>query len=59
MTLLAQILLKQAAWLFAGMLDTLQDIMVQDKDAQVVANCMSVLKQVWWHSSQASAAGTL
>ncbi len=28
------------------MLETLQEMMVQDKDAQVVANCMSVLKQV-------------
>ncbi|EIE24641.1 Adaptor protein complex beta subunit, partial [Coccomyxa subellipsoidea C-169] len=37
--------LDKAAVLNAGMLDTLQDIMVQDKDAQVVANCMSVLKQ--------------
>ena len=29
----------------AGMLESLQDVMVSDKDAQVVANCMSVLQQ--------------
>ncbi|BDA42681.1 beta-adaptin-like protein A [Coccomyxa sp. Obi] len=37
--------LDKAAVLNAGMLETLQEMMVQDKDAQVVANCMSVLKQ--------------
>jgi len=36
----------QLIYLLTGMLDTLKDMMVQDKDAQVVANCMSVLKQV-------------
>lgn len=36
----------QQSHLLTGMLDTLKDMMVQDKDAQVVANCMSVLKQV-------------
>lgn len=30
----------------AGMLSTLQDMLTEDKDAQVVANCMSVLQQV-------------
>ncbi len=28
------------------MLSTLQDMLTEDKDAQVVANCMSVLQQV-------------
>ena len=30
----------------AGMLSTLQDMLTEEKDAQVVANCMSVLQQV-------------
>ena len=30
----------------AGMLSSLQDMLTEDKDAQVVANCMSVLQQV-------------
>ena len=30
----------------AGVLEDLQDLMVSDPDAQVVANCMSVLQQV-------------
>ena len=29
----------------AGMLESLQDMLTGDKDAQVVANCMSVLQQ--------------
>jgi hypothetical protein len=30
----------------AGMLETLQDMIVREKDPQAVANCMSVLQQV-------------
>lgn len=30
----------------AGMLSILQDMLTEDKDAHVVANCMSVLQQV-------------
>ena len=33
-----------------GMLEMLQDMMTRDKDAQIVANCMSVLQQVWFSS---------
>ena len=32
--------------LCAGLLEDLQDLMTKDPDAQVVANCMSVLQQV-------------
>lgn len=30
----------------AGLLEDLQEVMTKDPDAQVVANCMSVLQQV-------------
>lgn len=32
-------------WLHAAMLDTLREMMARDADAQVVANCMTVLQQ--------------
>ena len=38
----------------AGMLGTLQEMLTGDKDAQVVANCMSVLQQVGAASSVCS-----
>lgn len=40
----------------AGMLGTLQEMLTGDKDAQVVANCMSVLQQVRAASSMCSLA---